>query len=324
MQHNKLKNPKAVRDGALHSSSKASLRGFTKQSDTALKSHLERLFLRFNRQEFLSSDPIYFAHQYRAAQDQELVGFIAALFSYGSVPQIQSALTNLLKPLGSNPAEMLRQYRGEPLWPGFCYRFHREGHIIALMSAISQALREYGSIEALFTKEHISPSQQSLELLLNQGVERLHGYFESQGLPTDLRRGLKFLISAPKDGSACKRLLMYHRWMVRKDHVDLGLWTSIRPAQLMIPLDTHVARLTYYLGLRESKENTPPLWKMVEEVTTSLRRISPEDPVKYDFALARMGILGLCQKKFSPSICMQCDLVTVCRYSSFNEVLCRI
>ena len=121
---------------------------------------------------------------------------------------------------------------------------------------------------------------------------------------------MRFLLPSPEEGSGCKRLNLYLRWMVRRgDGLDLGLWTSVHPRQLLMPVDTHVARIAAYIGLTRRMS---PGWRMTEEITASLRRLDPGDPVRYDFALCRLGILDACPRRRNPVICADCPLEPVC------------
>ena len=130
---------------------------------------------------------------------------------------------------------------------------------------------------------------------------------------------MRFLFNAPDDGSACKRMSMYLKWMIRKDQIDLGIWKWLSSDQLVIPADTHIARLSYYLGLRGGRINGSPNWKMALEVTQALKQLNPLDPVCYDFAITRLGILGLCKKKYFKSICEKCPVEPACRFSQKRD-----
>src|SRR5207253_6247793 len=132
--------------------------------------------------------------------------------------------------------------------------------------------------------------------------------FPSGTLPQ--RSPVRFLLSSPADGSACKRMLLYLRWMLRADDgVDVGAWAGVAPpSKLLIPLDTHTFRITRYLGLTARKQGD---WRAAEEVTAALARLEPEDPVRYDFALCRLGILDLCPAKRDEKKCVPCDLYDV-------------
>lgn len=289
---------------------------------------LQELFSNYNRLSFLSSDPLSVVHRYDDPQDQEVVAFIAALFSYGNAKMIIKAVTQVLAPMGRSPYKYILNYKGEALWSGFSYRFHKEGHLQCLFLALSTLLNKWGTLERIFLAQDgheectLDKKQGRVYEALNRGTARFRDQFSKlddawpQGQSKDLSRGLKFLINTPKEGGACKRLLMYFRWMVRKDELDLGLWKGLGTEELLIPLDTHVARISYYIGLRSAALDRAPNWAMVEEVTNGLRAVDPTDPIRFDFAISRLGILNLCKKKFVKSVCVQCTLQTACRYSA--------
>ena len=179
---------------------------------------------------------------------------------------------------------------------------------------LAQALRRHGTLGRLFAKS-VTPGDAHVGPALSRFVEEIlagdpRPFFPSGTLPQ--RSPVRFLLSSPEDGSACKRMLLYLRWMVRPaDGVDVGAWAgAASPAQLLIPLDTHTFRITRYLGLTARKQGD---WRAAEEVTAGLARLRPEDPVRYDFALCRLGILDLCPAKRDEKKCVPCDLYDVCR-----------
>jgi uncharacterized protein (TIGR02757 family) len=121
----------------------------------------------------------------------------------------------------------------------------------------------------------------------------------------------KFLLPLPSRGSACKRLNLFLRWMVRPDDgIDFGIWKKISPSQLIIPLDTHVARIARRIGLTR---RTSADWKTALEVTHALRQLDSADPVKYDFAICKLGMLGICPARHDPAKCAACSLNPFCR-----------
>lgn len=281
-----------------------------------LKPFLDDLVKRYHRRDWLESDPVQYPHRYRDSDDQEVVAFVAACFAYGSVVLIHRALDSILAPLGKNPAEFVRNYDGRNLWPGFYHRFHTDEHVVILMKLLSRALSKYGSLSQLFKTQADQPGE-PFERVLNGAARWLKQEAAREvgllGKPEHLR-GMKFLFNSPEDGSACKRMVMFMRWMVRKDEIDLGLWNWFSPADLVVPADTHVARISFYIGLRGGNENQAANWKMAREITESLKKINPEDPVSYDFALARLGILDICKRAYEKSICSRCPVRACCRF----------
>jgi uncharacterized protein (TIGR02757 family) len=272
-------------------------------------------------------------HGYEGKDDQEIAAFVAALFAYGQADLAIVAAKQALAPFGGVLRRSIESYSGQSLWPGFRYRFHNEGHLIVLFTVLGRALRRWGSLEAMFfdtANDLTLPSNLDgsgtkrlpLEAAMHRGVLRFRQLCLEQGAHPSLHRGLRFFVNTPLEKGACKRLTMFFRWMVRKDRLDLGLWTGLTPKDLIMPMDTHVSRISYYLGLRSAlgQHSTPeaqaPHWRMAKELTQVMALIDPEDPVRYDFAMARLGILDLCQKRFAKSVCGQCPLLTACRYTS--------
>lgn len=273
----------------------------------------------YHQPHWLKSDPIQFVHRYKSPDDQEVVGFITACFAYGSVKLVHRAVEIILKPMGAHPAKFVRGFNGSNYWPGFYHRFHTDEHLVILITLLKQALDEHGSLSELFRAQRTVSDEHPCEQVLN-GVAR---WFQTRANKEirknkrlDLSRGLLFFFNAPEDGSACKRMVMYLRWMTRKDEIDLGLWKWFDPADLVVPADTHVSRIAYYLRLRGGKEERSANWAMAREITESLKVIDRDDPVKYDFALARLGILDICKKQYTKSVCERCPVEPGCRYSN--------
>lgn len=300
-------------------------------SVATLRRFFDSLLEKYHSTHWLSSDPVEFVHRYRNSDDQEIVGLLASCFAYGSVKQIRRALEQVLAPMGENPFHFVRNFgalsrldpqKGAPsAWPGFYYRFHKEAHLAGLVTVLGRALCEFGTIGNCFRE---TATGSGLEGALEGGVRWFHSEIEAWAKETNqpqLVQGLKFFFNRPSGGSSCKRLVMYFRWMVRKDEIDFGLWTWLDPSELVIPVDTHVARISSYVGLRKGPELKPPSWRMAVEITLSLRELNANDPVRYDFALARLGILDICNRKYVSSVCERCPLLAVCKLTCATEAL---
>lgn len=268
-----------------------------------LRAGLEGLRRRYDRR-YLSPDPLEFPRRFERADDREAVGLIAASLAYGNVATIRASVEKLLSVLGPQPAAFIRTFepRTRPaVFRNFRHRFNSGKDIACLLYFIRQMLEGWGSIGAFFRQEYDS-SEPHLARSLSSFSERAlaldHGRLYS--------RGVHFFFPSPRDGGACKRLNMYLRWMVRRDDgLDLGLWRFVSPAQLVMPLDTHVARIGRHLGWTRRKT---PGWKMALDVTRTLAEVDPADPTKYDFAISRMGILERCPRHRGNVQCDLCDL----------------
>jgi len=238
-------------------------------------------------------DPITFPRRYHAAEDQAVAGLIAASLAYGHVKAFWPAVERLLAMMGSSPAEWLRRFDHRVQRPKFralYYRFSDSNDLLAFFLILKTLLDRHGSLRAFFEHLH-HPEDPDIGPLLGRYVETAMAV-DTRMVYGHRRKpdGLRHLFSGPARGGASKRLCLYLRWMVRPaDGIDLGLWPAIAPSKLIMPLDAHVVRISRYLGLTRRKSAG---WLMAQEVTAHLRRMCPEDPVKYDFALCHFGMSG--------------------------------
>jgi uncharacterized protein (TIGR02757 family) len=257
-----------------------------------LKAALDLAFNDYHHEKQSRLDPISLVYPFANAQDREVVAFFVALISYGNVTTILKSGEKLLLPLGKNPFNYLQSNKRLDLWRGFKHRFTTGYDIEILAHWVRGALKAQGSLEGFFVHSNSSPLD-SMKVKLSRFVRTL----TAQPLPSHLKpilklrsRNLKYLLSDPDQGSACKRLNMFLRWVVRpKDGVDLGLWKQISTKELMLPLDTHIVQTLKKLKWIRT-ENTN--WKTVETVTQKLRKISDSDPIRYDFALCHLSMSG--------------------------------
>ena len=250
-----------------------------------LGAKLEELASRFDRR-FLASDPVQFAHRYASRDDREVAGLLAASLAYGSVKQILGSVERVLAVLARfdrSPARAIdRMNLGECLahLEPFQHRFNGAPDVVGLLSAMRQMRARDGSIEGFFAAGGAGGLRERLSSFTRR----------ARALESPVAAGdVSFFFPDPNDGSACKRLCMFLRWMARRDDgIDLGLWRSVSPAELVMPLDTHTTRICHWNGLCPSPFAT---WRNAEHVTEALRRYDPNDPVRFDFAISRLGIL---------------------------------
>ncbi|MFC1512292.1 TIGR02757 family protein [Candidatus Latescibacterota bacterium] len=274
----------------------------------ALKSGLDRLAVLFDKS-YRETDPVAVIHRFSDPSDREVVGFVVSALSYGAVAQIRRSTNDMLARIDRSPAVFARNLTGrraKAVFNGFKHRW-TDGHTVArLWCAVGDILNSHGSLGA-FVRSIDNPRDNTIEGTMIRFAERIN-HVSSLPSPTFSGTGGKIaLIPSPAAGSACKRLAMYFRWMVRgPDGVDFGLWDFISPARLVIPLDRHIARMSRRLGLTTRRSDD---WKTALDITCSLRRL---DPLRYDFALVRPGILGICPPRGNDR-CGSCPLNEVCR-----------
>ncbi len=275
---------------------------------------LEGLYRRYNRFELIKPDPLQFVYRYSESGDMEVAGFFAAALAYGRVRQIERSVGNLLSRMGSSPFEFVLNFNktARKKLAGFKHRFNTADDICELLNILRDVLRKHGSIEACFAS-HLEPGDTNIINALSRFIaELLFRYERNSGAAAS--KGLRYLLSDPVNGSPCKRLNLFLRWMVRDDDVDTGLWASVDKTKLIVPVDTHIARLCRILGLYDRK--TVSLATAVE-ITQGFARLEPADPVKYDFALSRIGIVEDCNGRYRPK-CEDCELLEFCkRHDSF-------
>ena len=279
-----------------------------------LKNILEGLYATRSRAH-LANDPLSFCHRYQSPQDQEIAGLIAASFAYGNVKIILRNLEGVFATMGASPRLFVERFdpkRELRLFGGFKHRFNDGRDLCALLLACQTMLREAGSLEGWFLRFHDAAAQEDVTRTLvgfTDAVKELDytPVFGKGGIPQDSY--FPFLFPSPAAGSACKRLCMYLRWMVRPaDGIDLGIWQGISPARLVIPVDAHIQRICGFLGFTCRKQAD---WRMAREITARLRQLDPADPVKYDFSLCHLGISEGCDGKNLAS-CLNCPITDVC------------
>jgi uncharacterized protein (TIGR02757 family) len=279
--------------------------------DRALRRALDLIDGRTDRAGRLARDPVRALHRYKDPLDQELVGLLAACLAFGNAAIIVRKLDEVLAQLGPRPAlaadapEALAQKL-----KGFRHRVYQGDEVARLLVGARRVQRASGTLGARFADDlagaggRLRPALVSFVRALRQA-----GGLDAPGLG----RGARHLLPDPEGASACKRILLYLRWMVRPaDGVDVGLWADRVPAGLLVvPLDVHLHRLSLNLGLTERQTAS---WVAAEEVTARLRRLDPRDPVRYDFALCHMGMAGDCPSQADPERCEGCGVRPLCRH----------
>ncbi len=262
-----------------------------------LKNRLDTLYRTYDFGGSVERDPIRFPKMYKKKRDMEASGLIAAVMAYGKVTLFMPVVERVLGLMGKSPAAYIDDLNlkdARKALAGVRYRFQRPEDILALLYSISRITRKRGSIGKAFMG-HFSKADLDtgsalaglVEEFLDVDTSKVYG---TKGKPA----GFLQLFPSPKAGSACKRLNLYLRWMVRNTDIDLGIWKGVAPSKLIIPLDAHIGRVSRCLGFTNRKAND---WKAAVEITKALKTFDPEDPLKYDFALCHRGIAGLCESE---------------------------
>jgi uncharacterized protein (TIGR02757 family) len=267
-----------------------------------IKTIFEDLYSKYNHREFIPPDPLQWVYRYRTKADKEIVAFFASALAYGRVEQINKSLEKLFAVMGKNPADYTMNFtnRRRKDFANFKHRFNTGDDIADLILILQKVLKEDGSIEKFFLKGYSESDENIIPALTT---------FCSTLTKNQSSRGLQYLLVNPASGSVCKRLNMFLRWMVRKDEVDTGLWKGIDKKKLIIPIDVHIGRLTGILGFHNRKNLN---LKVAKEITAGFAELNPGDPVKYDFALSRIGIVEHCSGKYNAN-CKACRMLAFCR-----------
>ena len=273
---------------------------------------LEQLYEAYNRED-AAADPIQTVRRYAAPADQEIVGFCAAALAFGRVASVLNTVETLTRVLGPAPAAYVRRFDPKAPHPELrvmVHRWTRGVDIVALLWLLRQMIDRSSTIEAFFL-EGFDPAAIDIGDALDSFSRRALALDVRSvyGRRVPARTGVGYFFPRPSAGSGCKRLNLFLRWMVRKDEVDLGAWTSIPRSALIVPLDTHVIRLGRCLRLTRY---TSPGWRMAAEITASLRAIDPVDPVRFDFSICHVGMMNACGFGRRQGDA-QCPLKGVCR-----------
>lgn len=243
--------------------------------ENATRDQLEALYAQYNRAEYVSPDPLETVYRYDSREDREIVGLIAAGLAYGRVAQILKSIDIVLKVMGESPRDFVTHVTRAQLcsyYAGFKHRWTTSEELVDFLEGIGAAVNRRGSLEQCFVAHHDPDAPTTLD--------GLKGFITEVG-PTSS------LLSDPSKTSACKRLHLYMRWMVRNDEVDPGCWKAVAPSQLIVPLDTHLFAIGKAFGFTKRKQ---PNLSAALDLTESFRAMTPEDPLRYDFVLTRFGI----------------------------------
>ena len=253
-----------------------------------LKQKLEYHYRAFDKTK-IEPDPLQFPHFFKNEKDIEIMAFIASVFAYGNVKQIINSLNKFLLVCDNKPFNFIKNYSVEerPTKNLFIHRFYTSDDVNQLFHLLKIGYKEFGYLKKLFLYGYKESDDN-----VKNAITNFSGYFleKTKSEFGKISNGMKFMFPLPEKGSACKRMNLFLRWMVRKDELDFGLWEEIPTSKLVIPVDTHVAKICKQLKLTKRKNVS---WKMAEEITNNLKKFNPNDPVKYDFAICHIGMRKL-------------------------------
>ena len=278
---------------------------------TELGRRLDDLYESYNREES-ATDPVHLVRPFARPEDREIAGFCAAALAFGRVQSVINSISTLFAIMGPRPAQFVREFDPQSSHPELrrmVHRWTRGVDLVALLWILRQMLEQKGSVEGFFL-EGLSDDDEDVGPALDS--------FSTRALALDLRRaygrvparaGVCYFFPRPSAGSACKRLNLFLRWMVRSDEIDLGVWSRVPAAKLIVPLDTHVIRLGHCLRLTKYSSAG---WKMAADITATLRALDPADPVRFDFSICHVGMMNACGygRRQGDS---QCPLRGLCR-----------
>ncbi len=242
-----------------------------------MKTALDALYDNFNAPE-AALDPIQIVRRYARVDDREIVAFIAAGLAFGRVASVMASVEAVCAVVGPSPSAFVRGFdpkRDGAALKTFVHRWVRGRDVVHMLTVLRDMVREFGSIERCFASAYDAAHED-----LAPAIEAFSA-----------RAGKSYFFAKPSSGSACKRMNLFLRWMVRHDEVDPGGWTLIPASKLLVPLDTHTIRVGKCLRLTR---RASPGWKMAADITAALRKLDPSDPVRYDFALCHLGMMGSC------------------------------
>jgi uncharacterized protein (TIGR02757 family) len=279
-----------------------------------LKAPLERLYREADWVARAERDAIRYPMRYAAPGDREVVGLLAACMAYGRVDLFGPWIEWALERMGDSPARFALGFdaaESARAFEGFHYRFNRAADLTAFCLAIQRILAAHGALGAFFAARYEEARGD-----IGAALESFVGAFLTPDLAAVFPRrrfsyGYRHWFPRPSRGGACKRLLLFLRWMVRTEPPDFGLWRGVPPSALVIPVDTHIENMARSIGLTGRRTRN---WKMAEEITARLRALDPLDPVKYDFALCHKRMSGQCLNRRHPEICAPCELKVVCTH----------
>lgn len=271
-----------------------------------LRTILNRFYREYDFRQRILHDPIEFPRRYKNTGDIEIAGFLACCFAYGRIGLFKPVVEKILSVMGESPHDFLLHFsvtKQAKYFQGIQYRFNRNEDIICLLFMLHIILRKDTSLESVFMTHYREADQN-----IGNGLAALMDRFLSVDTTKLYGRNIKpsgliQFFPSPAKGSTCKRSALFLRWMIRDKDIDLGIWKKIPKNKLVIPLDTHIMKISRCLGFTKRSSAD---WKTAVEITMALKQFDPKDPLKYDFALCHHGISGICRGEKEKSVCAEC------------------
>ncbi len=245
-----------------------------------LRESLERLYHTYNRRSYVGTDPLVYLYDFDRTDDRELVALVASSLAFGNVKQIMRSIESVLDVLGDSPVDFVMGAGPGKLgkiFSGFKHRWARGGDLQCLLLGARHIINTHGSLEKCFIGAYERSHRDAIPALTAFTEEIARGSGGTAGC----------LVPSPCRGSACKRLNLFLRWMVRRDDVDPGGWRHVPAAKLIVPLDIHMHRWGRALGFTERRQAD---LRTAREVTDGFRAVAPDDPVRYDFTLTHLSM----------------------------------
>lgn len=276
-----------------------------------LRDCLEQILIKFPPVERIAADPVQFQRKFydlqKSEKEIEAVALFSAMLAYGSAAQFIKKIASIME---SCNYEFLKLITSEPekTFPWVGYRMSTAEEISIFAYSIGRVIKKNTSLKNVFLRGYKKNSQ------IQEGLCELRNaiFTEAETQISPVPHGIRHLLPDPAGGGCCKRWCMFLRWMVRgNDGVDLGLWKEVPTSELIIPLDTHISKISRNLGLTSRKADD---WKTALEISAKLKDCCPQDPIKYDFALCHLGIGGKCTYGKDAELCKKCMLSALCVY----------
>src|SRR4051794_19522344 len=257
------------------------------------KATLDQLYADFNYPDS-ATDPIQIVRRFSRDDDREVVAFVAASLAFGRVTSVLQSIERVLAVVGAQPADYVRRFdprRDAPAFSGIVHRWTGAPDLVALLWLMRQMIDRAGTLEGFFLSGYDAAADDVAGALDDFSTRAMALNLKQAYGRVPKRAGVCYFFPRPSAGSACKRLNLFLRWMVRSDEIDLGVWSRVPAAKLIVPLDTHVIRLGRCLKLTRY---TSPGWRMAADITSSLRALDAQDPVRFDFSICHVGMMNAC------------------------------